>query len=220
MGRIFIAPSILSCNFLALEKEIKDVERAGADLIHIDVMDGHFVPNITIGPMIVEAVKRVAVKPLDVHLMIEDPAKYVEDFISAGADIVTVHAEADHHLFRTIDVIKSMGKKAGVSLNPSTPLSKLDHIISEVDMVLIMSVNPGFGGQRYIVTMDEKIKKTRQMIQKSGRKIDLEVDGGIKTENAKRVADAGANILVLGTGIFHTKDYKKTIQEVRKRVRG
>jgi ribulose-phosphate 3-epimerase len=219
MGRIFIAPSILSCNFLALEKEIKDVERAGADLIHIDVMDGHFVPNITIGPMIVEAVKRIATKPLDVHLMIENPAKYVEDFVSAGADIVTVHAEADHHLFRTVDVIRSTGKKAGVSLNPSTPLSKLDHIISEIDMVLIMSVNPGFGGQRYIVAMDEKIKKTRQMIQRSGRTIDLEVDGGIKTENAKRVADAGANILVLGTGIFHAKDYKKTIQEIRKRVK-
>lgn len=219
MGRIFIAPSILSCNFLALEKEIKDVERAGADLIHIDVMDGHFVPNITIGPMIVEAVKRIATKPLDVHLMIENPAKYVEDFVSAGADIVTVHAEADHHLFRTVDVIRSTGKKAGVSLNPSTPLSKLDHIIGEIDMVLIMSVNPGFGGQRYIVAMDEKIKKTRQMIQRSGRTIDLEVDGGIKTENAKRVADAGANILVLGTGIFHTKDYKKTIDEVRKKVR-
>jgi ribulose-phosphate 3-epimerase len=218
MGRIFIAPSILSCNFLALEKEIKDVERAGADLIHIDVMDGHFVPNITIGPMIVEAVKRVAVKPLDVHLMIEDPAKYAEDFIAAGADIVTIHAEADRHLFRTVDVIKSKGKKAGVSLNPSTPLSKLDHIIGEIDMVLIMSVNPGFGGQKYIVAMDEKIKKARQMIQGSGRTIDLEVDGGIKTENAKRVVDAGANILVLGTGIFHTKDYKKTIQEVRKRV--
>ncbi len=218
MRRVFIAPSILSCNFLTLEKEIKDVERAGADLIHIDVMDGHFVPNITIGPMIVEAVKRVATKPLDVHLMIESPARYAEDFISAGADIVTVHVEADYHLFRTVDVIKSMGKKAGVSLNPSTPLSKLDHIISEVDMVLIMSVNPGFGGQRYIAAMDEKIKKTRQMIEESGRSIDLEVDGGIKTENAKRAVDAGANILVLGTGIFHTKDYQKTIEEVRKRV--
>ncbi|HOE17468.1 MAG TPA: ribulose-phosphate 3-epimerase [Syntrophorhabdaceae bacterium] len=218
MNRVFIAPSILSCNFLALEKEIRDVERAGADLIHIDVMDGHFVPNITIGPMIVEAVKRVATKPLDVHLMIENPARYAEDFIAAGADIVTVHVEADSHLYRTVDVIKSKGKRAGVSLNPSTPLSKLDHIINEVDMILIMSVNPGFGGQQYIAAMDDKIKKTRQLIQGSGRTIDLEVDGGIKTENAKRVADAGANILVLGTGIFHTKDYKKTIDEVRKRV--
>ena len=218
MNKIRIAPSILSCNFLELGKEIKDVEKAGADLIHIDVMDGHFVPNITIGPLFVEAVKKIAAKPLDVHLMIENPSTFVQDFISKGADIVTVHAEADAHLFRTLEVIKSSGKKAGVSLNPSTPITFLDHVIHIVDLILIMTVNPGFGGQAYIPAMEEKIRNTRKMIEKSGRKIDLEVDGGIKADNAKKIVRAGGDILVMGTEIFHSKDYKEKIQEVRKEI--
>ena len=219
MNKIQIAPSVLSCNFLELGKEIKAVEKAGADLIHIDVMDGHFVPNITIGPLIVEAIKKIATKPLDVHLMIKTPGKFVEDFIAKGADIVTIHAEADTHLFRTLDVIKSSGKNAGVSLNPSTPLSFLDHVIHIVDLILIMTVNPGFGGQAYIPSMEEKIRNARKMIEKSGRKIDLEVDGGIKADNAKKVVQAGANMLVMGTEIFHSKDYSAKIREVRKKIR-
>jgi ribulose-phosphate 3-epimerase len=218
MNKIQIAPSILSCNFLELGKEIVDVEKAGADLIHIDVMDGHFVPNITIGPLIVEAIKKIASKPLDVHLMIKNPSKFVQDFIAKGADIITVHAEADEHLFRTLDVIKSSGKKAGVSLNPSTPLAFLDHVIHIVDLIVIMTVNPGFGGQAYIPSMEEKIRNTRKMIKTSGRKIDLEVDGGLKADNAKKVVQAGGDILVMGTEIFHSKDYRKKIQEVRKKI--
>jgi ribulose-phosphate 3-epimerase len=218
MNKIRIAPSILSCNFLELGKEIKNVEKAGADLIHIDVMDGHFVPNITIGPLFVEAIKKIATKPLDVHLMIENPSLFVQDFIAKGADIVTVHAEADNHLFRTLEIIKSSGKKAGVSLNPSTPLSFLDHVIHIVDLILIMTVNPGFGGQAYIPSMGEKIRNTRQMINMTGRKIDLEVDGGIKADNVKKVVQAGGDMIVMGTEIFHSRDYKKKIQEVRKKI--
>ena len=218
MNKIQIAPSVLSCNFLELGKEIKAVEKAGADLIHIDVMDGHFVPNITIGPLFVEAIKKIASKPLDVHLMIDNPGAFVNDFAVKGADIVTIHAEADNHLMRTLDLIKSAGKRAGISLNPSTPLSILDHVIHIVDLILIMTVNPGFGGQAYIPSMEEKIRNARKMIDKSGRKIDLEVDGGIKADNAKKVVQAGGNILVMGTEIFHSKDYKKKIQEVHKKI--
>jgi ribulose-phosphate 3-epimerase len=218
MNKIQIAPSILSCNFLELGKEIKDVENAGADLIHIDVMDGHFVPNITLGPLFVEAIKKIASKPLDVHLMIDNPGAFVNDFAAKGADIITIHAEADSHLFRTLEVIKSSGKKAGVSLNPSTPLAFLDHVIRIVDLILIMTVNPGFGGQAYIPSMEEKIRNTRKLIQKSGRKIDLEVDGGIKADNVKQVVRAGGDMIVMGTEIFHSKDYRKKIQEVRKKI--
>jgi len=218
MNKIRIAPSILSCNFLELGNEIKAVENAGADLIHIDVMDGHFVPNITIGPLFVEAIKKIATKPLDVHLMISEPGIFAPDFIAKGADIVTIHAEVDPHLFRTIDMIKASGKKAGVSLNPSTPLNFLDHVIHIVDLILIMTVNPGFGGQMYIPSMEEKIKKTREMIDNSGREIDLQVDGGIKADNAKRVVQAGGNILVMGTEIFHAKDYGAKIREVRNNI--
>jgi ribulose-phosphate 3-epimerase len=218
MNKIRIAPSILSCNFLELGKEIKDVENAGADFIHIDIMDGHFVPNITIGPLFVEAIKKIATKPLDVHLMIDNPGAFVNDFIVKGADIVTIHAEADSHLFRTLEVIKSSGKKAGVSLNPSTPLVFLDHVIHIVDLILIMTVNPGFGGQAYIPSMEEKIRKTRKMIDKTGRKIDLEVDGGIKADNVKKVVEAGGDMIVMGTEIFHSKDYKKKIQEVHEKI--
>jgi ribulose-phosphate 3-epimerase len=212
---IQIAPSILACNFLRLEQEITAVEKAGADLIHVDVMDGHFVPNLTIGPLIVEAVKRISTSPLDVHLMIDNPDRFVTAFARAGADIVTVHAEADMHLLRTMDLIKSQGKRAGVSLNPSTPLSMIEYALDQMDLLLIMTVNPGFGGQRYIASMETKIARARDMIKSSGREIDLEVDGGVKASNARRVVEAGANILVMGTEIFHSKDYGKKIREIR-----
>jgi ribulose-phosphate 3-epimerase len=219
MERIQIAPSILSCNFLKLGQEIMDVEKAGADLIHVDVMDGHFVPNITIGPMFVKALKLISKTAIDVHLMIENPQKYVPDFIEAGADIITVHAEADVHLMRTLDMIRSGGKKAGVSLNPSTPLSFIEYAISEIDLLLIMTVNPGFGGQQYISSMEPKIEAARAMIRASGKKIDLEVDGGIKANNVKRVVNTGANIVVMGTEIFHSGNYAAKIKEVRKELK-
>lgn len=215
MNKTKIAPSILSCNFLTLEKEIKAVEKAGADLIHIDVMDGHFVPNITIGPLFVEHIRRITSKPLDVHLMIENPSRFVEDFIKAGADIVTVHVETDNHILKTIDIIKSNGKKAGITLNPATPLNSIEYAIKDADLLLIMTVNPGFGGQGYISSMDEKIRKAKRMIEETSRHVDLQVDGGIKASNAKKVVDAGADILVMGTEIFHSKDYIKKIQEIR-----
>lgn len=206
-----ISPSILSADFTRLGEEIKAVEKAGADYIHIDVMDGHFVPNITIGPFIVKAVKKIAKLPLDVHLMIENPDYYLDDFIKAGSDILTVHAEAAPHLNRTINYIKKSGIRAGVSLNPSTPLSVLEYIIEYIDMVLIMSVNPGFGGQSFIENIIPKIEILHNLISKNNYDIELNVDGGINVDNIERIARAGANVFVSGSGIYGTTDYKQTI---------
>jgi ribulose-phosphate 3-epimerase len=217
---ILIAPSILSADFRKLESEIRAVDEAGADLFHVDVMDGHFVPNITIGPMIVEAARKATTLQLDVHLMIDNPAAFVESFAHAGADIITIHAEADNHLFRTVDAIRSLGKKAGVALNPSTPLTAVEYLIGEIDLLLIMTVNPGFGGQSYITAMNNKIRAARSMIKDSGRSILLAVDGGIKARNARLVADHGGNVLVMGTEIFHSGNYQEKMREIREQLKG
>lgn len=218
MREIKIAPSILSADFARLGEELKKVEDAGADWIHIDVMDGHFVPNITIGPFVAEAVKKATSLPLDVHLMIERPEDYISAFADAGADIITVHAEACSHLHRTIQQIKEAGKKAGVSLNPSTPLVMAECILADIDLLLIMSVNPGFSGQKFIPSVMEKIREARRMLDKIGSNAYLEVDGGIKLDNIAEAASAGADMFVSGSGIFGTQDYKKTIEEMKKRI--
>ena len=210
-----IAPSILSADFSRLGEEVKAVEEAGADWIHVDVMDGKFVPNITVGPLVVESLRKVTELPLDVHLMIEDADRYIGDFASAGADIISVHAEACPHLHRTIESIKENGAKAGVVLNPATTLFALDEIIEQVDMVLLMSVNPGFGGQKFIGSVLSKIELLRNTLNESGVELDLEVDGGIKPDNAGTIKQAGANVLVAGSAIFRSKDYKKAIEELR-----
>ena len=212
---IKIAPSILSADFLRLGEEIKAAEAAGADLVHIDVMDGHFVPNITIGPAIVEAVKAVTALPLDVHLMIERPDRYLDDFINAGADYIAVHYEASVHLHRTIQQIKEKGKIAGVSLNPATPLGSLEDILPDIDFVLLMSVNPGFGGQKYIPHSTDKIKLLKNMLGEKGLPALIEVDGGVSPENAGVVAAAGADILVMGSAFFHSKDYRAIVKRIR-----
>jgi len=214
---IKISPSILSADFSRLAEEIKAAEKAGADLIHIDVMDGHFVPNITIGLPVVKSIKKVTSIPLDVHLMIEEPDRYIEDFAKAGSNIITVHVEADTHLHRTVHKIKEMGLKAGVSVNPATPLCNINFILHDVDMILIMSVNPGFGGQKFIPRTLEKIKTLRKMIDDKGYKIEIEVDGGITIDNASEVAKIGANILVMGNAFFSSTDYAKVVSAVRKR---
>lgn len=213
-----IAPSILSSDFANLAAEIRAVDVAGADLIHVDVMDGHFVPNITIGPLIVEALRPVTSLPLDVHLMIENPELFVPVFSQAGADIITVHVETGYHLFRTVDLIKQHGKKAGIALNPATPLGMVKHLIQVIDLLLIMTVNPGFGGQAYIASMDEKIREGRRMIDASGREIDLEVDGGVKAGNARAAVEAGADILVMGSEIYGSPDRAEKIREIRAAV--
>jgi len=213
---VLIAPSILSADFGRLAEEIKLAEEAGADLIHIDVMDGLFVPNITVGPLIVEAVKKVSTVPLDVHLMIVNPEKYINDFIKAGADILTVHVEASVHLHRTIGNIKEKGAKAGVSLNPATTLHTIEEIVNDIDLLLIMSVNPGFGGQSFIPYSIEKIKKARNLIENRNKKVLIEVDGGIKLDNSSTVVKAGADILIMGSEFFGQKDYKEFMQKLRK----
>ncbi len=210
-----IAPSILSADFMRLGEEIGAAEAAGADLIHVDVMDGHFVPNITIGPMIVEGLRKITKLPLDVHLMIETPDKYLEDFAKAGADYITVHTEATAHLHRTVQCIKESGVKAGVSLNPATPLCSLDFILADLDMVLLMSVNPGFGGQKFIPSAIEKIRTLRGMIRDRKLPVLIEVDGGVKLGNAAAIAAAGADILVMGSAFFGSRDYTAFMEKLR-----
>ena len=211
-----IAPSILSADFSRLGEEIAAIEKGGADWVHVDVMDGHFVPNITIGPPVVASIRKITKLPLDVHLMIKDPDKYIEKFAKAGADIISVHVEASTHLHRSIQFIKDQGCKAGVSLNPATSLATLDHILSEVDMVIIMTVNPGFGGQEFIPSVLPKIKRLREKINEKGIDVDIEVDGGINLNTISKVAQAGGNIFVAGNAVFSTPDYGKTISELRR----
>jgi len=210
-----IAPSILSADYTILGREIEAIERAGADYVHVDVMDGHFVPNITIGPLIVKAAKRVAGIPLDVHLMIEDPDRYLDDFASAGADIITVHLEACVHLHSTVQRIRELGSRPGVVLNPHTPASSVEEILPDCDMVVAMTVNPGFGGQKFIPSMLPKIRRLRGMIEAEGLACELEVDGGVTVDNIKEVSDAGADVFVSGSGIFRTKDYGATIKMMK-----
>jgi ribulose-phosphate 3-epimerase len=210
-----IAPSILSADFSKLGEEILAVEKAGADYIHVDVMDGHFVPNITIGPLIVESIRPITKLPLDVHLMIENPDQYIEAFAKAGADYITVHVEACRHLHRTIQNIKSFGVKAGVVLNPATPVESIQHIIGEVDMVLLMTVNPGFGGQKFIPEVLPKIKKVKELAESKGLTIEIEVDGGVNPETAKQCIEAGATVLVAGSAIYNQEDYHEAISLIR-----
>ena len=217
---ILIAPSILSADFNRLGGEIKDVEEAGADLIHVDVMDGHFVPNITIGPLVVEAAARIASQPVDVHLMISHPDKFIDLFAKAGADWITVHVEACTHLHRTVARIKELGKKAGVVLNPATSLSTLDYILEDVEVVMLMSVNPGFGGQKFIPSTLAKIWQLRQRIDAMGLDVDIEIDGGIGPETIADVAEAGANVFVAGSAVYGSRDYRETIVALKKNGAG
>ena len=203
---VLIAPSILAADFAALGKAIADAEAGGADLIHVDVMDGHFVPNLTVGPPVVRSLKKVAKVPLDVHLMIEDPDRFAEEFVRAGAAMLSVHVEVLPHLHRSIQYIKSLGAKAGVAINPSTPVSALEEIAGDVDHVLVMSVNPGFGGQTFIPRSESKIQAIRALLDAAGNPAPIEVDGGVDASNAARLVAAGATILVAGSAIFGTPD--------------
>lgn len=211
-----IAPSILSADFSRIGDEVRDVAAAGADYIHVDVMDGHFVPNITIGPLVVEALRKVTDLTLDVHLMIAQPDLYIPDFAAAGADIIVVHAEATNHLHRTVQLIKSLGKRAGVALNPATPLHCLDYILEDIDLVLLMTVNPGFGGQLFIEACLPKIHALRGMLDKRGLEAELEVDGGVKAGNIDRISHAGADVFVAGSAVFGSSDYASAIAELKR----
>lgn len=210
-----LAPSILSADFGHLLDDIKKVEEAGVELLHIDIMDGHFVPNISFGPVVLNSIKGKTTVPFDVHLMIENPDQYVEEFVKSGAYIITVHEESTKHLHRTIQNIKSFGVKAGVSINPATSLSVLEEILPEIDMVLLMSVNPGFGGQSFINTTLDKIKRLRGMIDNRGLQIDIQIDGGVKLDNAAEIVNAGANILVAGSAIFNADNIHDTVRKFR-----
>ncbi|UTR16910.1 ribulose-phosphate 3-epimerase [Salipaludibacillus sp. LMS25] len=212
---IKIAPSILSADFAKLGDEIKEVDIGGADYIHVDVMDGHFVPNITIGPLIVEAIRPITSLPLDVHLMINNPDHYIPQFVKAGADIISVHAEACPHLHRTIHMIKDSGVKAGVVLNPATPVSHIETILADVDLVLLMTVNPGFGGQSFIHSVLPKIKQIRQWVDDNGQNTDIEVDGGVNEKTASLCIEAGANVLVAGSAVYGQSNRKEAIERIR-----
>ncbi len=213
-----IAPSILSADFSRLGEEVKAVEKAGADLIHFDVMDGHFVPNLTVGPMVLEAVRRITKLPIDAHLMVEHPDLLVEDFIKAGANYVSVHVEASRHLHRSIQNIRSHGAKAGVALNPHTPVSSMGYILDEVDFVLVMTVNPGFGGQKFIPSAFKKVSELDRMRQEHGLKFQIEIDGGINLDNIAEVSRAGVDLFVAGSAIFGSKDYAETIGKMKQRI--
>ncbi|NTV14539.1 MAG: ribulose-phosphate 3-epimerase [Desulfobulbaceae bacterium] len=215
MQNYMIAPSILSADFANLGADVTRVVEAGAEIIHIDVMDGHFVPNITIGPLVVKALRRITDRPLDVHLMIENPDRYLDDFAAAGADWITVHVETGYHLHRTLGRIRELGKKAGVVLNPATPLSSLKWVLAEVDLVMLMSVNPGFGGQSFIPSTLAKIQQLKEMIDVHNLKVGIEVDGGIGPANIAEVAAAGANIFVAGSAIFGQPDYRQVITTMK-----
>lgn len=216
---IKIAPSILASDFSRLGEEISRVERAGADMIHLDVMDGHFVPNITIGPLVIKSLRGPEL-PFDVHLMIEEPDRYISDFVDAGANIISVHVENNPHLHRTIEMIKECGARPSVVLNPATPLNALDAVLGSVDMVLLMTVDPGFGGQQYIESMTDKIRELRQTAVKRGMKLDIEVDGGIDLSNIWDVTQAGANVIVAGTTIFGAPDAEEMISSLRQKAYG
>ncbi|HIA04270.1 MAG TPA: ribulose-phosphate 3-epimerase [Myxococcales bacterium] len=213
-----IAPSILAADFSRLGEEVKAVELAGADLIHVDVMDGHFVPNITIGPLVVRDLRQVTSLALDCHLMIENPDNYVEDFAKAGADMISVHAEACRHLHRSVQQIKALGVKAGVALNPATPLEAIDSILEDLDFVLIMSVNPGFGGQSFIASVLSKVQRLRQMANERKPDLAIEIDGGVKLSNVAQIREAGVDWFVAGSAIFKTDDYTNTIGQFKQLV--
>ena len=213
---IKVAPSVLSADFSNLQEGISKLEAGGADMVHLDIMDGHFVPNITFGMPVIKKLRKVTKLPFDVHLMIEKPERYIKDFVEAGADIITVHQESTIHLHRVIQQIKFFGVKAAIALNPATPLTQIEDVLEDVDMVLIMTVNPGFGGQSLIESMKNKIEKLRSIIESRGLNIEIQVDGGINLDNVKKVVDWGANIIVAGSAIFGSEDVVETIKEFKR----
>jgi ribulose-phosphate 3-epimerase len=217
---IKIAPSILAADFAKLGQEVQEVEKAGADWIHIDVMDGHFVPNITMGPIVVDALRPLTKLPLDVHLMIENPDRYIEDFAKAGADYITVHVEACPHLHRTIQLIRSFGVKPGVVLNPHTPVDTIQHVLEDIDLVLFMTVNPGFGGQKFIHSVVPKVAQLAEIIKQRGLSVDIQIDGGINEETIVSCAKAGANVFVAGSAIFGKEDRALALQNIKQAGQG